>query len=162
MDDLDKKVSEKCTSLNQIPLDYPVWYHPEAILGSAVRHVASLSSKFNWVGIYVLRGQFLELGPYLGAETVHTQIPVGQGICGIAVSENRNQNIPDVQSHPHYLACSLETKSELVVLIRNQKGTILGQIDIDSHFQNSFGTLEVQAVEEVAHQLGIFWPLTTE
>lgn len=56
------------------PTDLPVWYHPSSPLGSAVRYIAGLSARFNWVGIYVLKGKTLELGPYIGAETDHTRI----------------------------------------------------------------------------------------
>jgi GAF domain-containing protein len=137
---------------------WPVWYQPDSPLGSAVRYVAGLSPKFNWVGIYILKGKMLELGPYIGAETNHTRIPVGRGVCGTAVAENADQNIPDVQSHENYLACSLETQSELVVLIRDKKGDILGQIDIDSHSRAAFGQDEETAVRKVAVELGALWP----
>ena len=82
----------------------PVWYQSEEPLESAVRYVASLSPHFNWVGIYLLKGKFLELGPFVGAETDHTRIPIGRGVCGTAISENRDQNVPDVTSSSNYLA----------------------------------------------------------
>ena len=132
----------------------PAWYRVEAPLLSAVQHVAALSPRFNWVGIYLLRGDMLELGPYLGAATDHTRIPVGRGVCGTAVAENADQNIPDVQGHPNYLSCSIDTKSELVVLIHDEAGAILGQIDIDSHTRAAFGPAEEAAVRAVAAELG--------
>jgi GAF domain-containing protein len=100
----------------------------------------------------------LELGPYIGASTDHTRIPVGRGVCGTAVAKNEDQNVPDVSGSDNYLACSLHTKSELVVLIRNKQGQILGQIDIDSHVLNAFGPEEEAAVRHVANQLGELWP----
>jgi L-methionine (R)-S-oxide reductase len=127
-------------------------------MGSAVHYVASLSPKFNWVGIYVLKGKFLDLGPFIGAASEHTRIAVGKGVCGTAVAEDRDQNVPDVRAVGNYLACSLETRSELVVLIRNAKGKILGQIDIDSHTTNAFGSDEEEAVKKVASELGELWP----
>lgn len=136
----------------------PVWYQPEAPLGSAVRYVASLSPKFNWTGIYLLKGKHLVLGPFVGAATEHTRISVGQGVCGTAVAENADQNVPDVHASNNYLACSLETKSELVVLIRDSQGEILGQIDIDSHTPSAFGPAEEAAVKKVARELGELWP----
>ena len=99
--------------------DLPVWFQPEAPLGSAVRYVTGLSGKFQWVGIYLLQGKTLVLGPFLGEKTNHTRIPVGRGVCGTAVAENRDQNIPDVRALSNYLSCSLETRSELVCLIRD-------------------------------------------
>lgn len=139
----------------------PIWLQPEAVLGSAVRYVASLSPKFNWVGIYSLKStgkkQFLELGPYIGTPSDHKKIAVGKGVCGQAVSRNQDLNVPDVNQFEGYLACSLETRSELVVLIRH-KGKIVGQIDIDSHFPNAFGSDEEAAVRQVAEELGELWP----
>jgi len=132
----------------------PAWFDPTAPLDSAVRHLAASFAKFNWVGIYLLKGDMLELGPYVGAATDHTRIRVGQGVCGTAVAENADQNIPDVEGHENYLACSIETKSELVVLIRNAAGQILGQIDIDSHTKAAFGPDEERAVKTVAELLG--------
>lgn len=159
----DSSLSRKSNELktgksNRNLSSFPVWYQPEAPLGSAVRYVASLSSKFNWTGIYVLKGKTLELGPYIGAPTGHVRIPVGQGICGTAVAKNADQNVADVHVAENYLACSSETQSELVVLIRDPAGRILGQIDIDSHVKSAFGPEEESAVRKVAAELGELWP----
>jgi L-methionine (R)-S-oxide reductase len=135
----------------------PSWCRPDDLLRSAVDYVATLSPRFNWVGIYVLRGDTLELGPYIGAPTEHTRIRVGVGVCGTAVADNKDMNVPDVLSVGNYLACSLETASELVVLIRDRQGRVLGQIDIDSHTRNAFGVSEEKAVREVAQSLGELW-----
>ena len=138
--------------------DVPVWYFPNSPLGSAVRYIASLSPNFHWVGIYILNGNMLELGPFVGEDTPHKKIPVGKGVCGTAVKENRDVNVPDVKAHENYLACSLKTRSELVVLVRDLKGKILGQIDIDSHVENAFGAHEEKLIQLVAQQLGELWP----
>ncbi len=138
--------------------DVPAWYREADVLRSAVEHVASLSTRFNWVGIYVLNGDVLDLGPYIGAPTDHTRIKVGVGVCGTAVARNEDMNVADVSQQDNYLACSLETASELVVLIRDSAGRILGQIDIDSHTRDAFGSAEEAAVREVAQSLGPLWP----
>src|SRR3954470_15490934 len=104
-------------SENKIRTMWPHWYYPDAPLGAAVRYVASLSGRSNWVGIYILKDGVLELGPFLGEPTEHTEIPVGKGICGAAVAEDRDMNIPRVSDSENYLACSVDTQSELVVLI---------------------------------------------
>jgi L-methionine (R)-S-oxide reductase len=139
---------------SKIQIKWPPWYFPDAPLGAAVKYVASLSGLFNWVGIYILKGDSLELGPFLGEPTEHTEIPVGVGICGMAVAEDRDLNIPQVSVVENYLACSLETQSELVVLIRDKKQKILGQLDIDSHTHAAFGPEEEKAVRKVADELG--------
>ncbi|MCC7442873.1 MAG: GAF domain-containing protein [Bdellovibrionales bacterium] len=145
-------------SFPQVSADAPTWFDPLSPLGSAVRYVASLSPKYNWVGIYELKGKTLVLGPFLGAETEHRRIPVGKGVCGTAVAENRDLNVPDVAAQRNYLACSADTRSELVVLIRGRGGKILGQIDIDSHEPAAFSAAEEAHVRRVADELGERWP----
>jgi L-methionine (R)-S-oxide reductase len=78
--------------------------------------------------------------------------PDGRGVCGLAVAEQRNINVPDVSKAPNYLACSTATRSELVVLIR-KGGTIYAQIDIDSHELDAFDPGTVAEVEKVADHL---------
>jgi GAF domain-containing protein len=141
-----------------VSADQPVWFQPQAPLGSAVRYIASLSPKFDWVGIYVLKKNQLVLGPYIGEKSEHTKIPVGRGVCGTAVAENRDINVPDVRAVENYLSCSVLTRSELVVLIRDSGGEVLGQIDIDSHSLAAFGELEEAMVRQVARELGERWP----
>lgn len=135
----------------------PDWFDSEDPLGSAVREVKSLSPRFDWVGIYLLRSDVLELGPYIGAPTDHTRIEVGVGVCGTAVARGEDMNVPDVSQVGNYLSCNAETKSELVVLIRNHDGAIVGQIDIDSHTHDAFGPAEEIAVRSVADHLGAHW-----
>jgi len=127
------------------------------MLTSAVQYLSGFSPKFNWVGVYILRGDTLELGPYIGAKTEHARIKVGVGVCGTAVARNEDLNVPDVTAVDNYLACSVDTQSELVVLIRGGDGRILGQIDIDSHRKDAFGQEEERAVRQVASELGALW-----
>jgi L-methionine (R)-S-oxide reductase len=121
-----------------------------ALLEAAVRGLHESDDRFDWTGIYELGADgVLHLGPYVGAPTEHTEIPVGRGICGTAVAEKRDLNVPDVRAVGNYLACSLETRSELVVLVRDGD-TIYAQIDIDSHTVNAFDAAATAKVERVA------------
>ena len=125
----------------------------ETLLAWAVEYVHNSNPRFHWTGIYELfPDNVLRLGPFIGAPTDHVFIAVGQGVCGSAVAEKRNKNIPDVSKEPNYLACSSATRSELVVLIRKDN-EIFGQIDIDSHDLDAFGPEVVQEVEKVADWL---------
>jgi len=125
----------------------------EGLLVRAVEHLHGSSPRFHWTGIYELYpDSVLRLGPFIGAPTDHVFIAVGRGICGTAVAEMRNINVPDVSKAPNYLACSTATRSELVVLIR--KGPrIFAQIDIDSHELDAFDPDTVAQVERVADYL---------
>ncbi len=111
---------------------------------------------YNWSGIYRLEGDTLILDEYVGAHTDHTHIPVGRGVCGTAVAENQNQVIEDVRELSNYLACSIQTRSEIVVLIR-QGETILGQIDIDGHTVGAFDATDESLLEAIAELLADRW-----
>ena len=125
----------------------------EALLSSAVTLLHESHPKFHWTGIYELfPDEVLRLGPFVGAPTDHVFIAVGKGVCGTAVAERRNINVPDVSKVSNYLACSTSTKSELVVLIRRGE-TIYAQIDIDSHEPDAFDADAVGRVERVADWL---------
>ena len=97
--------------------------------------------KYNWVGFYMLEPgaepPMLVLGAFEGAMTPHTRIPLHQGICGAAASSGQTVVVDDVSKDPRYLACSLETKSEIVVPIFAY-GKVVGELDIDSHFPAAF------------------------
>jgi GAF domain-containing protein len=129
------------------------------LLDSAIRLVHESCDRFHWTGIYELYPDgMLRLGPFIGAPTDHVFIGVGEGVCGTAVSEQKNQNIPDVTKVQNYLACSTETRSELVVLIRSG-GSIHGQIDIDSHEVAAFEDGIEEAVQQVADFLAVHYEL---
>ena len=125
----------------------------EVLLESAVQGLHRMDPRFHWTGIYELfPDNVLRLGPFVGAPTDHVFIGVGHGVCGTAVAEKRNMNIPDVRMIENYLACSTETRSELVVLIRSGD-TIFAQIDIDSHQVAAFDDEAVAQVQWVADWL---------
>lgn len=130
-------------------------YMSDAMLREAVKHIKASDPRYNFVGVYMLNEENNELWlhNYLGEPTDHARIPVGRGVCGTAVAEQRNQNVPDVTKVGNYLSCSPRTKSELVVLI-HANGKIVGQIDIDAREVNAFSKEDQAAIEMVAQKLG--------
>lgn len=110
---------------------------------------------FEWVGFYFLKGGKLHVGPYIGKTTPHTIIDLNAGICGAAVSQKNTIVVDDVNSDPRYLACSLETKSEIVLPIRHN-GEIIGELDIDSSQLAAFGVPEREAMEAVVQEVERF------
>ena len=124
----------------------------QELLELVATRMRAAGSPYTGVYLYMLHGDLLKLEAFDGRPTDHTEIPVGTGICGQAVAEMRDLNIPDVGQADGYLACSIETKSELVVLIRRNE-EILGQIDIDSDTLDGFDAAEEAAVREVADAL---------
>lgn len=125
----------------------------EAAVKAAMQAIQRSLPYYKWVGVYMLEGDELKLGPYEGAKTEHLSIPVGRGVCGMAVADNSNQLIPDVRQLDNYLACSLETRSEIVVLIRAADSRILGQIDADGHGVGDFDERDEAFLGEVARLL---------
>jgi GAF domain-containing protein len=122
---------------------------PESAMKQAVRLLKDAVPYYSWVGIYLLDGDELVLGPFLGKPSPHTRIPLGNGICGAAATAKATIVVDDVNADPRYLACSLETKSEIVVPIM-EDGVVLGEIDIDSDRAAAFGAADRRLLEEVA------------
>ena len=121
-------------------------------LRQAVRLLKAERPHYNWVGIYLLEGDTLVLHNYVGKPTEHTHIPVGRGVCGTAVAERANQIVDDVSAVGNYLACSLETRAEIVVLLR-RGDEIFGQIDIDSDTPAAFTATDEALLARVADLL---------
>jgi len=112
--------------------------------------------KYNWVGFYMIDPKdknMLELGPFKGSMTPHTRIPLNQGICGAAASTGKTVVVDDVNADSRYLACSTETKSEIVVPIF-VRGEVKGELDIDSHFPAAFASEDRDMCEHVAKLVG--------
>jgi GAF domain-containing protein len=109
---------------------------------------------YTWVGIYLVDGAELVLTSWSGpSATQHTRIPIGQGICGAAVSEKATVIVPDVSKDARYLQCFINTSAEIVVpILRN--GAPIAEIDIDSDQLNAFGPTDKEFLEWVAQDLG--------
>jgi len=114
-----------------------------------VRTLEGTFPDYSWVGIYLLHGNELVLGPFIGKPSPHTRIPVGRGICGAAAAEKATIIVDDVNADSRYLACSTDTRSEIVVPIMLD-GKILGEIDIDSDRPAAFGAEDRDLLERVA------------
>ena len=113
--------------------------------------------KYNWVGFYMMEPgahpPMLVLGAFEGAETPHTRIPLNQGICGAAASSGQTVVVDDVRKDARYLACSLETKSEIVVPVFAHN-KVVGELDIDSHFPAAFTSEHQELVQYCAILVG--------
>ncbi len=125
---------------------------------SACENIVSLLHNdvphFNWVGIYLKRGDNLVLTAWDGPQaTQHVRIPIGQGICGLAARTGETVIVDDVNADPRYLACFPETRAEIVVPIFN-KSEVIGEIDIDSDTHAAFTAADQALLERVAQLLG--------
>ena len=127
-------------------------------MASIVQLLHDKLARYNWVGFYMLDpndSNILVLGQFRGSMTPHTRIPLNQGICGAAASSGQTVVVDDVNKDARYLACSLETKSEIVVPVF-AKGKVVGELDIDSHFLAAFGPDDRKLCEHAAKVLGKF------
>jgi L-methionine (R)-S-oxide reductase len=120
-----------------------------AAMTQTVRLLKDAMPHYTWAGIYLVDGEELVLGPFLGKPSPHTRIPLGRGICGAAATEKATIVVDDVNADSRYLACSIETKSEIVVPIMNGS-EVLGEIDIDSDRPAAFGPSDRALLEQVA------------
>lgn len=127
------------------------------LMRSMVKLLHDRMLKYNWVGFYLLepgaQPPVLVLGAFEGAMTPHTRIPLNQGICGAAASSGQTVVVDDVARDPRYLACSLETKSEIVVPVF-VRGKVVGELDIDSHFPAAFTSEHQELVQYCAILVG--------
>jgi len=119
------------------------------ILDVAVRMIDSFSDDFNWTGFYMMDGEVLRVGPYVGPVTEHTVIELNRGICGAAASQKKTVIVDDVRSDPRFLACSIHTRSEIVVPLMDGDRCI-GEIDIDSNRPANFTPEDREMLEAIA------------
>ena len=125
---------------------------PEAdeVLRRTVEVLHDRFAHYSWVGIYLVEGEELVLGPWKGRQaTEHVRIPIGEGICGAAAASGATEIVDDVNADPRYLACFASTRSEIVVPILYD-GRVVGEIDIDSDEPAAFGNEDRVFLERVA------------
>jgi len=123
------------------------------VLYSVVDFLYENFNHYNWVGIYLVKGSDLVLGPWRGKQaTEHTRIPIGKGICGSAASSGKTEIVDDVNADKRYLSCFASTKSEIVVPIKKDE-KVLGEIDIDSNKKNAFSKKDKIFLENLADML---------
>ena len=123
-------------------------------------------AEVNWVGVYLLRGSTLHLGPFHGKPAC-TVIPRGRGVCGTAVAEMRTQHVPDVHAFPGHIACDADSRAEVVVPLVDDGGRCWGVLDVDSPAADRFSDDDVRFFEAVGSLLqnrhaaagGIIFPL---
>jgi putative methionine-R-sulfoxide reductase with GAF domain len=122
----------------------------DEVLRQVVSVLGDRFDHYSWVGIYLVEGSDLVLGPWQGPQaTEHVRIPIGQGICGAAAASGQTEVVDDVNADARYLACFPSTRSEIVVPIAYE-GKVVGEIDIDSDRPAAFGPDDRTFLERVA------------
>ncbi len=122
----------------------------DEVLRQTVDLLAGRFAHYSWIGIYLVEGADLVLGPWKGPQaTEHVRIPVGEGICGAAAASGVTEIVDDVNADSRYLSCFPSTRSEIVVPIAFE-GRVVGEIDIDSDAPAAFGEADREFLEQVA------------
>jgi GAF domain-containing protein len=106
---------------------------------------------FWWTGFYFVDGKQLVLGPFQGPLAC-TRIPFGKGVCGTAWAERKTIVVPDVELFPGHIACSSESRSEIVIPIFKD-GEVWAELDIDSKELNTFDEIDKQWLERIVMEV---------
>ena len=124
------------------------------LIANLANVAAALKQTFDffWVGFYLVKEDELVLGPFQGPIAC-TRIRLGKGVCGTAWKEARTLIVPDVEQFPGHIACSSDSKSEIVVPIL-QQSEVIGVLDIDSDELDSFDTIDARYLEEICTYIG--------
>jgi L-methionine (R)-S-oxide reductase len=124
----------------------------DALMDQIVQRLHDTMTRYNWVGFYLVdkaRPGYLVLGPHVGSFEPHESISLHQGLCGAAATSRKTVVVNNVANDPRYLAGSELVKSEIVVPVIT-KGSLYGEIDINSYFANTFTAEDQQFVEACA------------
>jgi L-methionine (R)-S-oxide reductase len=129
---------------------------PEEGIKRAVELIHKSNPLYHWTGVYLMSGKELALSHQIGLPTPHERISIDEGICGAAAREKKTVIVEDVNADPRYIACSLKTRSEIVVPLMGSTGAVLGEIDIDSDESGAFTGSDRIILEEAAIKIAAF------
>jgi len=131
-----------------------------ANLANATAIIRDCVTAASWVGIYLLRGQQLVLGPFQG-KVACVRIALGRGVCGSAARDRRTIVVADVEAFPGHIACDAGSKSEIVVPLL-ARDRLVGVLDVDSYAPAAFDDVDARGLEAAAEILGALrWPSTS-
>lgn len=119
------------------------------LIANLANVAAALKQQFDfwWVGFYLIEGDELVLGPFQGPIAC-TRIRKGKGVCGTSWEKNETIIVPDVDAFPGHIACSSQSKSEIVVPFQ-LKNKLVGVLDVDSEQYNSFDETDAKYLKEI-------------
>jgi GAF domain-containing protein len=135
-----------------------LWPQLQALVEGESDYVANLANiaaalhqtfSFFWVGFYLVRDEELVLGPFQGPIAC-TRIAFGKGVCGTAWKNLAPIVVPNVEEFPGHIACSSQSKSEVVIPIQDENGTVVGVLDVDSDVLNDFNETDVVHLRKIS------------
>lgn len=123
--------------------------HYLPLLSNASALIWETVKDINWAGFYLMQKGSLLLGPFQG-KVACIRIPVGKGVCGTAVAENKSQLVKNVHDFPGHIACDSASNSEVVVPLHGADGNVFGVLDIDSPLIGRFSEEDLKGFEKLA------------
>ena len=135
-----------------------LWPQLQALVEGESDYVANLANiaaalhqtfSFFWVGFYLVRDEELVLGPFQGPIAC-TRIAFGKGVCGTAWKNLAPIVVPNVEEFPGHIACSSQSKSEVVIPIQDENGAVVGVLDVDSDVLNDFNETDVVHLRKIS------------
>lgn len=129
-------------------------YGENNLIANLANVAAALKETFGffWVGFYLVDGEELVLGPFQGPIAC-TRIAKGKGVCGTSWSEQKTLLVPDVDAFPGHIACSSDSKSEIVVPGIDAEGGVRFVLDVDSDQLNDFDETDQKYLEQIVRKL---------
>ncbi|MCE8007215.1 GAF domain-containing protein [Aestuariivita sp.] len=127
-----------------------------ALMATIACEVHQADDRFDWTGFYrVVAPDLMKIGPYQGGHGC-LMIPFDKGVCGAAARTGEVQLVPDVDVFPGHIACASSTRSELVLPVRNKRGSLLGVFDIDSDQPDAFTQEDADRLAAILDQAFAF------
>ncbi len=142
---------EVTTTIEALLAEEDDWVCAMATVSCELHHAFAW---FDWTGFYrVIAPELLAVGPYQGGHGC-LRIPFARGVCGAAARTSTTQLVSDVHAFPDHIACSSSTRSEIVVPIVTDDGTVVAVLDIDSDLPDAFSSVDARALEHLCRALG--------
>lgn len=147
---INKSASKENVYIQLIPQLKALFDEGAGAIANLANTAAALKETFDflWVGFYKVNNDKLTLGPFQGPIAC-TQIPMGKGVCGASWQQNKTIIVPNVEEFPGHIACSSDSKSEIVIPIRKHNN-VLWIFDVDSSELNHFDSVDKQYLSKIA------------
>ena len=145
----DKALSKQEQYMALLPQVEALLHGEPNLMANAANMVAALKQAFNffWIGFYFVEGDELVLGPFQGPVAC-TRIKYGKGVCGASWKEAKTIIVPNVDEFPGHIACSSDSKSE-IVLPAFKNGEVALVLDVDSDQLNDFDATDEHYLSQV-------------
>lgn len=154
LETIDKKLPKKEVYQQLLEQIIAITTNEKNLTSNLANVCAILKYEMNWfwVGFYLVKSDELVLAPFQGPVAC-TRIGKGKGVCGSSWAENKTIVVPNVNLFEGHIACSISSKSEIVIPLQNNKNECIGVLDIDSEHINSFDGEDKNGLESIVNYI---------